>query len=274
VDFAAGYGAISRVDRSRVITLSAGAAGGTGQAEDRVRKAVKKRLEEAVATGELDLAGGYRIDHAGQAEEEEDNKKFLAKAFIVALLLIIIILVLQFNTFTAPLIIMTTVALSLVGVLAGLMITGMTFSIVLTGIGVISLAGIVVNNAIVLLDCTRQLQRSGMDVVEAAIEAGTIRLRPVLLTATTTIFGLIPMATGVTWDFHTMKLITESESSQFWAPMAIAVIFGLAFATLLTLVVVPTFYVAIFRRVQRLGLGGLEHVDTSEPEAESKTDAA
>ncbi len=270
LEFGAGFGNISRVNRHRVITLSAGAAGGTGQAEQRVRHAVKTRLDEAMRNGEIDLTGGYRVEHAGQAEEQEENKRFLSKAFVVALLLIVIILVLQFNTFTAPLIIMITVALSLVGVLVGLMVTGMPMSIVLTGIGIISLAGIVVNNAIVLLDCTRQLQRDGMDVIDAAVEAGTIRLRPVLLTATTTIFGLIPMATGVTYDFHTMKLVTESESSQFWAPMAVAVIFGLAFATLLTLVVIPTLYACVFRIVRFFGFGGLKHIDISEPDLQAE----
>ena len=134
----------------------------------------------------------------------------------------------------------------------------MPFGIIMTGVGVISLAGVVVNNAIVLLDYTRKLQRDGMEVVEAAVQAGKTRLRPVLLTATTTILGLIPMATGISFDIHIMKLVTRSETSQFWASMAIAVIFGLSFATILTLVIVPSLYVSLYRMAARFHMGGLQ----------------
>ena len=127
----------------------------------------------------------------------------------------------------------------------------------MTGIGVISLAGVVVNNAIVLLAYTRQLQERGKKLIDATIEAGATRLRPVLLTAATTILGLIPMATGISYDIHVMEWATRSESSQWWRGMAIAVIFGLAFATMLTLVVVPSLYVTLYRFAQRFGLGGL-----------------
>jgi multidrug efflux pump subunit AcrB len=137
--------------------------------------------------------------------------------------------------------------LSLIGVLAGLMLFSMPFSIIMTGVGVISLSGVVVNNAIVLLYYTRQLEERGLGLVEAAIEAGTVRLRPVLLSAVTTILGLVPMATGISYDFHVMGWATRSESSQWWSSMAIAVIFGLAFATALTLIVVPTLYVTLMR---------------------------
>jgi len=136
----------------------------------------------------------------------------------------------------------------------------MPFGIIMTGVGVISLAGVVVNNAIVLLDYTRQLQRRGLELMEAVLEAGATRLRPVLLTATTTILGLIPMASGISYDFHVMEWVTRSSSSQWWRSMAIAVIFGLAFATVLTLVVVPTLYVALYRIASKLGAGGLRPV--------------
>jgi len=147
---------------------------------------------------------------------------------------------------------MTTVVLSLVGVFAGLLVHKMPFGVIMTGLGVISLAGIVVNNAIVLLDYTRQLRDRGMDLIPAAVEAGATRLRPVLLTAATTILGLVPMATGVSYDFHTFTWSTRSESSEWWASMAIAVIYGLAFATVLTLVVVPCLYVLSVRGVEWL----------------------
>ena len=175
-------------------------------------------------------------------------------------------MVAQFNSLSVPLMILFTVVLSLIGVLAGLLIcTDLPFGIVMTGCWcVISLAGVVVNNAIVLLDYTRQLQRRGMDVVTAAVQAGVTRLRPVLLTAVTTILGLVPMATGVSLDFHGLFvkgirsfLSLQSESSQWWRSMAVSVIFGLSFATLLTLFVVPSLYVGL----SRLGLGRIRQDD-------------
>jgi multidrug efflux pump subunit AcrB len=146
----------------------------------------------------------------------------------------------------------------------------MPFGIIMTGIGVISLAGVVVNNAIVLLAYTRQLQQRGMDLVSAAAEAGLTRLRPVLLTAATTIIGLIPMAIGVSYDFHTFTWATKSESSQWWSNMAVVVIFGLAFATILTLVVVPSLYVMLNHLWHKLGLREVGEKDpVREPELES-----
>ena len=177
---------------------------------------------------------------------------------MVALFLIVMILVTQFNTLSVPLIIMATVLLSLFGGFGGLLIHTLPFSIIMTGMGVISLAGIVVNNAIVLLDYTRRLQRKGMQIVQAAIQAGATRLRPVLLTATTTILGLLPMATGVSFDFHRMQIAWKSESSQWWASMAVAIIYGLLFATLLTLIVVPAMYVWLYGFAAKLGFGGLQ----------------
>ena len=157
-------------------------------------------------------------------------------------MLILLILVTEFNSITMPVVIMTSVVLSLFGVFTGLLVTGTAFGIIMTGIGVISLAGVVVNNAIVLIDYTHQLRERGMARTEAVIEAGKTRFRPVLLTAITTIVGLIPLTTGYGFDFRKMQWITGSENSQFWSPMGVAVIFGLAFATILTLVVVPVMY--------------------------------
>jgi multidrug efflux pump subunit AcrB len=169
-----------------------------------------------------------------------------------------------------PLIIMTTVVLSLIGALAGLLICGLPFGIIMTGIGVISLAGVVVNNAIVLLAYTRELQQKGLDLVSAAAEAGVTRLRPVMLTAMTTITGLIPMAVGVSFDVHTLTLATRSESTQWWRNMAIVVIFGLGFATILTLVVVPSLYVMLSRLWHRLGF---QDVDAEHPRGNPDTTA-
>jgi len=195
----------------------------------------------------LDLPAEYEIRYAGEKEEQDESQAFLKRAFLIAVLLITLVLVIQFNSLLVPIIIMTTVILSLIGALFGLLVVGLPFGIIMTGIGVISLAGVVVNNAIVLLDYTRQLQARGMDLVEAAAEAGATRLRPVMLTAATTIIGLIPMAVGVSYDFHTFSWALKSESTQWWQNMAVVVIFGLGFATILTLVVVPSLYVMLTR---------------------------
>jgi multidrug efflux pump subunit AcrB len=244
--YTGGYGTIRRINQKRVVTLTADAEGRLSTA---VLADVMARLEQ------LELPLGYEIRYAGEKEEQDKAQAFLAEAFVIALLLIVLIMVAQFNTLIVPIIIMTTVLLSLIGVLAGLLICNMPFGIIMTGVGVISLAGVVVNNAIVLLDYTRLLQRRGLDLIPAAVQAGVTRLRPVLLTATTTILGLIPMAIGVSYDFRDMAWVTRSESSQWWSSMAIAVIFGLAFATLLTLVVLPTLYVSLTRLAQRIGIG-------------------
>jgi multidrug efflux pump subunit AcrB len=174
-------------------------------------------------------------------------------------LIVTLIIVIQFNSLMVTFVIMTTVILSLIGALLGLLICGLPFGIIMTGIGVISLAGVVVNNAIVLLDYTQKLQQRGMDLVSAAAEAGVTRLRPVLLTAGTTVIGLMPMAVGISYDFHTFTWATKSESTQFWQNMAVVVIFGLSFATVLTLVVVPSLYVMLSRLSLRLGFEGTVH---------------
>jgi len=248
-DYRGGFGTIHRSNQKRVVTL-------TGDAEGRLSTAVLKDVQDRLA--DLELPPGYQIRYAGEKEEQDKARAFLSKAFVVALLLILLILVTQFNSLTVPFIVMTTVVLSLVGVLAGLLICRMPFGIVMTGIGIISLAGVVVNNAIVLLDYTRRLQQRGLELLEAVVEAGQTRLRPVLLTAATTILGLTPMATGVAFDFHRFEWVSRSASSQWWRGMAIAVIFGLAFATLLTLVVVPTLYVTICQLVSGVVPGASE----------------
>jgi hypothetical protein len=200
----------------------------------------------------LVMPANYEIRYAGEKEEQDKAQAFLSKAFLIAVLLVVMVLVIQFNSLTVPLIIMTTVALSLIGALVGLLVCDLPFGIIMSGIGVISLAGVVVNNAIVLLAYTRQLQAEGMELVKAAAEAGATRLRPVLLTATTTIIGLVPMAVGVSLDIHSFTIATRSESTQWWRNMAVVVIFGLAFATVLTLVVVPSLYVMLSRLSARV----------------------
>ncbi len=248
-EYTGGYGTIRHVDRKRAITL-------TADAEGRQSNQVLKDVQQLLA--QMNLPQGYYIRYVGEKEEQERASAFLGKAFAMAILLIVLILVIQFNTLAAPLIIMVSVLMSMIGVLMGLLICRLPFGIIMTGVGVISLAGVVVNNAIVLLDYTRKLQKRGMELFDATLRAGATRLRPVLLTATTTILALIPMATGVSFDFHVMQWATRSETSQWWRSMAIAVIFGLGFATILTLIVVPTLYVTLYRVAARFGLGGLQ----------------
>ncbi|ACU89873.1 efflux RND transporter permease subunit [Desulfomicrobium baculatum] len=230
VDLASGLGAINHKDQKRVVTVSSDVSG-------RLANDIIRELDGKL--GALAWPRGYTYSFAGEQEEQRKAQEFLSEAFVAAIFLIFMVLVAQFNSMVTPLIVLTSVVLSFIGVFTGLLITGTAFGIIMTGVGVISLAGVVVNNAIVLIDYFEQLKAKGMQTREALLEAGLTRFRPVLLTAVTTILGLLPMALGVSFDFFKWKLITESESAQWWGPMAVAVIFGLLVATLLTLVVVP-----------------------------------
>ena len=230
VRLSSGLGAINRLDQKRVVVVSADVSGVNanamiGRIDQRLRK--------------MDWPRGYSYKFTGEQKEQKKSSEFLSKAFIAALFIIFLVLVTQFNSAITPFIILTSVALSLIGVFLGLLITRTAFGVIMTGVGVISLAGVVVNNAIVLIDYFNQLKDRGMDATQALIKAGLVRFRPVMLTAITTILGLLPMATAVSFDFTNFKWDIGGESAQWWGSMAIAVIFGLAVATMLTLVVVP-----------------------------------
>ncbi|RJX18171.1 MAG: efflux RND transporter permease subunit [Desulfobulbus sp.] len=235
VRFAGSIGDITRINNERVVTVKANVD------ETKVPGPVARaQAEELLA--QFPLPPGYQLKFTGEFEFQQESEDFLSKAFVVALLLIFLILVAMFNSLSQPFIIMTSVILSLGGAFLGLFIFRQPFGIIMTGVGVISLAGVVVNNAIVLLDYTNKLIARGLPLQEAVIRAGATRLRPVLLTAITTILGLIPMVTGVSFDFHHLAISWVSESSQWWRSMAVVVIFGLLVATFLTLVVVPTIF--------------------------------
>ncbi|MBI2893542.1 MAG: efflux RND transporter permease subunit [Deltaproteobacteria bacterium] len=229
-----GSGSIRHVDQKLVVTIEGNVEEGQNE------NAVRERVQEHIAR--TAVPAGYALRLGGADDEQRESQEFLSRAFLVAIFLIAIVLVAQFNRFDIPLIILGSVVLSLIGVLWGLVVTGTSFGIVMTGLGVISLAGVVVNNAIVLLDYVEKLRARGLDVEEALVKAGITRLRPVLLTAVTTILGLVPMAVGTSYDFAKLRWITGSQGAAWWGPMAIAVIFGLGFATVLTLVMVPTLY--------------------------------
>lgn len=234
IDKSKGPGAIKRKDLTRVITVTANAQEGSNANE--VLEIVKSRLAG------ISLPPGYAINFTGQNEEQDKASAFLGKAFLVALLAIFLILVIQFNSLSQPLIIMSAVIISLIGVFIGLIVYAMPFGIIMTGIGVISLAGVVVNNNIVLIDYINVLRRRGMSRREAVVQAGLRRFRPVTLTAITTILGLIPLTFGFGFDIYSFSFTGAGESAEFWKSMGVAVIFGLTFATVLTLIIVPTIY--------------------------------
>ena len=183
---------------------------------------------------------GISFRFRGADEDQKESGAFLGKAMVGALFLMFIILVTQFNSFYQAFLTLSTVVLSLVGVLIGMLVTGQTFSIIMTGTGIVALAGIVVNNSIVLNDTFNRLRSQGIEVVDAVLRACAQRLRPVLLTTITTICGLMPMAMQINVNFFERTLQMGSVTSMWWVQLSTAIIFGLGFATLLTLVLTPT----------------------------------
>lgn len=231
-----GPAAIRRTDLKRVVTIEGDVVRASGRTEDSVRGEIAERLNA------MAFPAGYRWEFAGSNQEQEESQRFLQRAFVMAVLLIVLVLVTQFNSIILPATIMVSVVLSLIGVLWGLIATGTAFGIIMTGIGVISLAGVVVNNAIVLCDFVVQLRDRGMAKTEAVIQSGVLRFRPVMLTAVTTVLGLLPLTMGINIDFFAWTVEFGAESSQFWKSMGVAVIAGLSVATILTLVIVPVTY--------------------------------
>ena len=237
-----GLGTVRRKDLDRVATVSSDVRSGEQS------NAVLLDVQDVLRPFQESMPPGYSLRFTGQQEEQMESMRFLGTAFIIALLLIGFILMSQFNSVLKPLIIMTSVIMSTVGVLIGLVVFRMPFGIIMTGVGVISLAGVVVNNAIVLIDYIDLLRERGMTRREAVVQAGRTRFRPVVLTAITTVLGLVPLAIGFNLDFVGLytrlspNLYWGGEQAAWWGPMAIAVIAGLSFATVLTLVMVPVMY--------------------------------
>lgn len=254
VRYEGGRGAITRKDQKRMITISGN---DNGRGVDKIIKDVTPIVDQ------ISLPRGYTIRYAGDTEEMRKSGVFLARAFLIAIGLILVILVVQFNSVLLPLIIGVSILLSLIGVTWGLLLTGTKFGVIMTGMGVISLAGVVINNAIVLIDCIAKRRAAGMPREDAVVTAGRMRLRPVLLTAVTTILGLIPMAIGFSLEVHTWppRIVAGAESTAWWAPMAIAVIFGLAVSTFLTLVIIPVLY-SLFDEVATRMRARFAHPDT------------
>lgn len=247
-------GKLKRIDGKRVITLQANVAPGV-LPDDKVRE-----IKAWMAEQHFD--SNVAISFRGQDEETAAAGRFLGQAFFIGLFLMAIILITQFNSFYATFVILSAVALSTIGVFAGLLITGQLFSMVMTGIGVISLAGVVVAHNVVLIDTYKELRDSGMDPYEAIMRTGAQRMRPVLLTTFTTIIGILPMALGLTIDVFGREVMVGAPSAQWWVQLATAVAFGLAFATVLTLVVTPCLLALPLRlretwgpRFRKLGFG-------------------
>ena len=259
------FSAIKRKDLKRVIAITSNVLEGYNANE------IVQKLEKLMKLYKFPNNISYQFQ--GEQKEMKKNMSFLSKALMIAIFLIFLILVTQFNSMTTPFIIMMTVILSMIGVFLGLIILRSDFIVVMTMIGIISLAGIVVNNAIVLLDYTlltikRKRLAENLDedaptplhiVHESIVEAGKTRLRPVLLTAITTVLGMVPLAIGLNIDF--IGLLTHfdagiylgGENVAFWGPLAKAVINGLSFATFLTLVIVPVMFFIQYRIKQRFG---------------------
>ena len=223
---------LRRVDGNRAITIK-GDVPPNVLADDKVRQ-VRQWLAGA------ELPDGVKIAFKGEDEEQEAAKAFLGKAFGVALFLMAIILVTQFNSFYSAFLILSAVVMSTIGVMIGLLVTDQPFGIVMSGIGVIALAGIVVNNNIVLIDTFDRLKATTASVEEAILRTGAQRLRPVFLTTVTTILGLMPMVLGMNIDLFSREVLVGAPSTQWWRQLSTAIVFGLGFATLLTLVVTPS----------------------------------
>ena len=255
------FSAIKHKDNKRVVTVYSGLQPGFTDAAAIVAE-IQKEMEEFEG-----LPSDIKIDYTGQIEEQNKQMLFLVGAFFTGLGLILLILIFQFGGISKPLIIMIAIFLSFIGVFGGLMITGWSFVIMMTMMGIISLAGIVVNNGVVLLDYTqilidRKKVKLGMDdkdlltreeVTEVIVRGGKARLRPVLLTAITTVLGLIPLAIGLNIDFFSLfsdfdpKIYVGGDNVIFWGPLAWTVIFGLIVATFLTLIIVPVLFNITYR---------------------------
>jgi multidrug efflux pump len=224
-------GLINRVAGSRVVTVTANVAEGAQSAS--VQQDIMAKLAKA------DLGPGISFVMKGEDEERAKAGAFLMKAFGAAIFLIFAILLAQFNKFSSVLLVLSAVVLSTIGVLIGLMIMGQAFGVVMTGIGVIANAGVIVNNNIVLIDTYDRLRSEGVSAYEAILQTCRERARPVVLTAVTAMLGVLAIAFGINIDFVERTVMIGAPSTQWWVHLSTAIVFGLGFATVLTLVVTP-----------------------------------
>jgi multidrug efflux pump len=230
-------GNINRINGSRIITVSSNVAEGVQSAK------VQQDLTEQLAKTDLGPNVTFRLK--GEDEERAKAGAFLMKAFGTALFLIFAILLAQFNKFTSVVLVLSAVVLSTIGVLIGLMVMGQSFGVVMTGIGIIANAGVIVNNNIVLIDTYDRLRREGVNAFDAIIATCRERARPVVLTAVTAILGVLPIAFGMNIEFLSREVTIGAPATQWWIHLSTAIVFGLGFATVLTLVVTPAALMAI-----------------------------
>jgi multidrug efflux pump len=224
-------GTLNRVNATRVINLSANLVPGVPSAE------VQKQVTEAL--GKLDLGPGVFFRLKGEDEERAKASAFLTKAFGAALFMIFAVLLAQFNSFTSVGLILSSVVLALIGVFIGLIVMDQPFGVVMTGLGIISLAGVIVNNNIVLIDTYDMLRQEGMAAREAILKTCAERARPVVMTAASSVLGVAPIAFGINIDFITREVTMGAPATQWWVQLSTAMLFGLSFATVLTLIVTP-----------------------------------
>lgn len=263
-ELSSSYGSVRRKDLKRVITLTSNVLAGYNATE--INDQIKKLLAD------YKMPPGYSFKFGGEQEKQMKEMSFLSGALLFAVFIIFLIIVAQFNKITAPLIIMTSVLFSTIGVFLGLVIFRMDFIVIMTMVGLISLAGVVVNNAIVLIDFIelkkkRLKEEMGVDklpmdvIMDTIAEAGKTRLRPVLLTAITTVLGLVPLAIGINIDFirffkeYNADFYIGGDSVMFWSPLSWTIIHGLTFATIITLIVVPVMYLLVEKLNRKLGIG-------------------
>lgn len=244
IKYTSTYGGIRRIDNNRVITLASNVE--TGYNANEIIETIKTSLAR------FPLPENYDIRFSGEQEMQNAIGNYMVKALFIAVALILIILVAQFNSLGKPLIITLQILFSFIGVLLGFVIFQLDFSVMMTGMGIIAVAGIVVKNAIILIDYIDEYLKRGDDPIQTIIEAGSTRMTPVLLTAASTILGLLPLALGININFITLfteldpQIYFGGDNVAFWNPLAWTIIFGLAFATFLTLVVVPVMYRMIY----------------------------
>ena len=244
VDSGPSYGSIRHVDTERTITISADAFRMPGPVL--VMKAQQ-------VLNNLDLPQGVTYQFTGEDENRKEAQIFIGRALIIAVLLILVVMVAQFNSIALPLIVISSVLMSIMGVIIGLIVHDRPFGIIMTGVGSVALAGIVVNNAIVMLDYVIKLRKKGYQRNEAMILAAAVRFRPVVLTAVTTVLGLVPIAVGMDIDFSRDSIILfGAASASFWKSMALAIMYGLGVTTFLTLFLLPALYSLVEGGKERL----------------------
>ena len=249
-EYSSSYAGIRRIDQKRTVTLSSNVLGGFN--ENEVNANIRANMES------FSIPDGVTVDMTGAQEEQAETFSFLLLAAALAIGLIFMILVLQFNSVGKPLIIGAEIIFSIIGVLIGFSLFKMEISIVMTGVGVMALAGLVVRNGILLVEFTELLVNQGVPLREAIAEAAKTRMTPVMLTTIAATIGLIPLAVGLNIDFVTLftdfnpHIFFGGDNVAFWGPLSWTMIFGLLFGTVLTLILVPVMYLLVFKLKERI----------------------